>query len=125
MVITTTSLTATQGPAGSLVVSVRVTVPLLRSRFPGSYSALRRFSLLNVPSPELDQTADVAEPPITPDSVTLSPEQMVTGAPASTVAKGLMVKTTLSDTDGHAPAGSLVVSVSVTVPAAISPALGV
>jgi len=45
---------------------------------------------------------------------------MVASLPALTVAAGLMESTMLSETAGHAPAGSSVVMVSVTTPAVIS-----
>ena len=53
------------------------------------------------------------------------PEQIVASTPALTVAIGFMVKTIASLTDGHGPAGSLVVMVNVTVPAVMSAADGV
>src|SRR5690606_40367369 len=126
MVITTSSVAGRQGPAGSLVVSVSVTVPAAMSPGPGVYTALSRLALLNVPSPsKVDHVALVALPPIVPASVAVVPAHIDNGAPASTVGAGLMVITTSSLTASHTPAGSSVVSVSVTVPAAMYPGPGV
>ena len=63
--------TAGQGPAGSLVVMVRVTVPLEISVAPGVYTAVLTSELsLKLPSPEVVQVEDVAPPPrVAPDNV--------------------------------------------------------
>src|SRR5690606_15229653 len=126
MVITTSSVAGRQGPAGSWVVSVSVTVPAAMSPGPGVYTAFGRLAFLNVPSPRKgDRVALVALPPIVPASVAVVRAHIDNGAPASTVGAGLMVITTSSLTASHTPAGSSVVSVSVTVPAAMSPGPGV
>ena len=52
-------------------------------------------------------------------------EHIAISGPASTVTPGLIVNTISSETASHAPTGSSVVSVNVTEPAAISPAVGV
>ncbi len=67
----------------------------------------------------------MADPPKVPANVTVLPAHIVCAGPASTVAVALIVITTLSLTAGQGPSGSLVVNVSVTVPAVISAALGV
>ena len=69
MVSTIASFTAGQGPAGSLVVSVKVTVPAVISAAEGVYTAFTKVALLNVPVPEVVQVEDVAPPPRTPDKV--------------------------------------------------------
>src|SRR5690606_30140442 len=51
IMITTLSLAAGQGPAGSLVVKVNVTVPANMSAAPGVYVASGSVISLNVPSP--------------------------------------------------------------------------
>ena len=54
IVITTWSVTAAQGPAGSFVVNVNVTVPALISAALGVYTALSEVAPgLNVPVPPL------------------------------------------------------------------------
>ena len=125
IVITTLSDAAGHAPAGSLVVSVSVTVPAATSAADGVYTA---FSVLafgaNVPLPPLHVTV-IAAPPIVPANVTVLPAHIVCAGPASTVATGSSVITTLSETAGHGPAGSFVVKVNVTEPAVISAALGV
>src|SRR5690606_14361999 len=84
--------------------------------------ALRLEALSKAPSPRaVDHVAEVALPPMVPLRGAVSMAQMVSGAPASTVAAGSIVMTTSADAATQGPAGSLVVSVSVTVPAAIFP----
>jgi hypothetical protein len=118
----TLSLTAPQGPAGSFVVKVNVTVPAAISAALGVYIALSVVLFgLNVPVPP-DHVADVAEPPVTPANVTVLPAQIVCAAPASTVATGLIVMIISSL---PAVQGPVVVKVNVTVPASTSAALGV
>ena len=77
IVITTEEVTAGQGPAGSLVVKVNVTEPLLTSVPVGVYTA---FSVVllgeKVPAPLL-HVPPVADPPIDPAKVTVEPAQMV------------------------------------------------
>ena len=71
MVSTMDETTAGQGPAGSLVVMVNVTVPLEISVAPGVYTAVfTKALLLKLPSPEVVQAEDVALPPrVAPDKV--------------------------------------------------------
>ena len=73
---------------------------------------------MNVPLGAL-QIADVALPPIVPASTIAPDVQIPLSGPASTIAAGLTVITTVEVTGGHGPAGSLVVSVIVTVPLAM------
>ena len=68
---------------------------------------------------------EVALPPITPASVYVPPAQIVAAEPAVAVAAGLIVNTIVLVTKPQGPAGSLVVKVNVTEPAAISAADGV
>lgn len=79
-----------------------------------------------VPAPPL-QVPDDAEPATAPFRFTVPLAHITWSAPALTVAKELIVMVILSEagTQGPAPSGSFVVSVKVTVPAVISPALGV
>lgn len=70
MVITMVSLTEPQEPAGLLVVSVNVTVPVAISAPEGVYVAFSVLAFgLNKPPPPL-QTPLVAAPPIEPARVT-------------------------------------------------------
>lgn len=91
----------------------------------GVYMAPNKAALLNVPEPEVDHVEETALPPITPAKVYVPPEQIVALLPAAAVAAGLMVITIVLVTNGHGPAGSLVVNVKVTVPAAMSAPEGV
>jgi hypothetical protein len=115
---------ATHGPAGSLDVIVKLTVPAAISAALGVYTADKDVLLLNVPLPLVVHVTEVAPPLIEPERVYTSPEQMVAFEPAFTCASEVIVNTTLSETAVHGPAGSLLVIVNVTVPAAISTALG-
>src|SRR5690349_23490939 len=126
MVMRTWSLTAPHGPAGSFVVSVSVTPPAAISPAEGVYVAFRVDALgANVPAPP-DHVPVVAAPPTAPASCTCGAlAHTARSAPASAVAAGGMVMCTVSPIGPHGPAGSFVVRVSVTPPAAISPALGV
>ena len=77
-----------------------------------------------VPAPL--QVALEAAPPNEPANVTVGLlAQTVWFGPAFTVAAGLMVIVIDAFTAPHGPAGSSVVSVTVAVPAVISPAVGV
>ena len=80
------SVRAEHGPAGSLVVSVIVTVPAVISAAEGVYAAVRTVALLNVPVPDVDQVDDVAPPPIIPFKEYVLPEHIVASEPALTVA---------------------------------------
>ena len=80
---------------------------------------------LNVPAPPLQKPL-VAPPPTAPASCTCGLlEHTVWSGPAFAVAAGLIVMCIALLTTPHGPFGSLVVSVSVTPPAAISAAFGV
>lgn len=81
---------------------------------------MRDALLLKVPSPDVDHVAEVADPPILPDSEIVFPEHTACEGPALAVATSSMVITTLSLAGRHGPGGSLVVKVSVTVLAVIS-----
>ena len=69
MVSTITSVAAGQGPAGSLVVMVKDTVPEVMSAAEGVYTAFTSVALLNVPVPDVVQVEAVALPPRVPDKV--------------------------------------------------------
>src|SRR5690606_2381945 len=114
MVITISSDTATHGPGGSFVGRVSVTVPAALSSSLGVYVALRDVALSNDPVPDEVHVAEEAPPPIVPVSTTELEEHIVWSGPASTVGRGLMVRVITSETAGHGPAGSSVVTVSVT-----------
>ena len=77
IVIITEDVAEEQGPAGSLVVNVNVTEPLLISVEVGIYTALR-VALFGekLPAPPLHVPL-VADPPIDPAMVTVEPPQMV------------------------------------------------
>ena len=62
----TESLKAGQGPAGSLVVIVRVTVPAATSDAEGVYTGLTIVALLKVPVPDVVHVEAVALPPRIP-----------------------------------------------------------
>src|SRR5881394_507649 len=80
---------------------------------------------LKLPAPPFHMP-EAAPPPTAPASVTLgSLAHTAMSTPASAVAAGAMVMRMASLTAAHGPAGSFVVSVSVTPPAAISAAAGV
>ena len=67
MVNTIASETAGQGPAGSLVVMVNVTVPEVISAADGVYTGLTIVALLKDPVPEVVHVEEVALPPRDPD----------------------------------------------------------
>ena len=69
IVSTIASATAGQGPTGSFVVIVSVTLPELISALPGLYVALSNVVSLNEPSPPELHTELVALPPMDPDKV--------------------------------------------------------
>ena len=73
-----------------------------------------------LPVPEV-QVELVALPPTLPAKVMLDPPQTVCGNPASAVAAGFTVITTVltAPVQGPAPSGSFVVKVKVTVPEVI------
>src|ERR1041385_7970055 len=120
------SLTAPQGPVGSFVVSVSVTPPADISAAVGVYVAFNVEALgLYVPAPPLHVPV-AAPPPITPASCTAGDDvHAFRSWPASAVAAGRMLMVIASLTWPQGPLTAFVVSVSVTVPAAISAALGV
>src|SRR4030095_6502747 len=120
-VITTVDVTAGHGPGGSLVVRVRVTVPL---RTLGVYVEISEFGFENVPLGAV-QVPVVAPPPTEPLKLIVPPAHTGCGLPALAVATGLIVIVTVDNTAGHGPVGSSVVKVNVTNPAATSAALGV
>ena len=126
MKIVMASFACGQGPPEGALVSVSVTEPAAISAALGVYVAL------SVPGPGLKapvpplQVAFVAEPPSEPASCACGLlAHTIWSGPAFTTAAGLMVIFTWALTGPHGPAGSLVVSVSVALPAAISTAVGV
>src|ERR1041385_5891033 len=120
------SLTCGQGPVPAALRSGSPTLPDAISAAVGVYVALRADAPgLNEPAPPLHVPPE-APPLTTPCSCTRgSLAQTTTSAPASTTAAGVIAIRTWSLTAPHGPAGSLVVSVSVTLPAVTSAALGV
>jgi hypothetical protein len=123
----TWSLTAPHGPEGSFVVSVSVTLPAARSAALGVYVALSADAPgANAPPDPPLHVALVAAPPIAPASwIGVDTAQVIWSGPAFTVAAGLMTMTMRSVTCWHGPPVAALVSVSVTLPVAISAALGV
>src|SRR5688572_33507591 len=87
--MTTVEVAAGQGPAGSFVVKVSVTVPLA---ILGVYVDVSELALENVPL-GADQIEEVALPPIVPASVIVPPAQTVCTAPAFPVGAWLTVNT--------------------------------
>jgi hypothetical protein len=111
-VIITVELAAGQGPEGSFVVKVNVTVPF---EMDGVYVEVTEFTLEKFPLGALHVEVD-ALPPMIPARVIDPPAQTVCGLPAFAVAGGFTVITTVEVATGHGPEGSSVVKVSVTVP---------
>lgn len=114
-VITTVDIAAGQGPDGSFVVKVSVTVPLTML---GVYVGVSEVVLENVPLGALHAEL-VALPPRVPASVTDPPAQTVWDGPAFAVAAWFTVITTVDVAGGHNPAGSFEVKVRVTFPLAM------
>ena len=75
--MTIRSETAGQGPVGSFVVKVKVTVPAVMSAADGVYTAFTKEALLKVPVPLVVQVLLVADPPRVPAKVTVLPAQIV------------------------------------------------
>jgi hypothetical protein len=123
----TVLVTAPHGPEGSSVVRVSVTVPELEMMGvnitrAGEAVAPKRLSWLElvviVPvAAVIDQVPVEAPPPIfAPVKVYPVPAQSVFVEPAVAVGAKFMVRTTVLVVKVQSPTGSLVVSVSVTVP---------
>jgi len=125
MVSTISSEAAVHVPAGSSVVRVSITEPAVISAAEGVYTAFNKVALLKLPVPEVDQAEEAALPPLEPFNKYVLPSQIVASEPALAVAAWFMDNIILSLTAPQGPAGSLVVMVSVTVPAAISAGEGV
>jgi hypothetical protein len=120
------SLTGGQGPLFDVLVSVSVTLPAAISAAVGVYLALSDEALgLYEPAPPLHVPLEA--PPLTepPSWATGLLAHTFTSEPAFTIAMGLIVIFIWSLSASHGPMGSFVVSVSVTLPAAISAADGV
>ena len=81
-VITTVEIAAGQGPAGSSVVNVKVTVPLAML---GVYVDVKEFGLEKVPL-GADHVELVALPPIVPARVIVPPAQTDCAGPALAIA---------------------------------------
>ena len=77
------------------------------------------------PLPDVFHSPEDAEPPIVPEVVKISLEQIVASDPAFTITPALIVTITSEEFDGHGPTGSSVVKVKVTAPALISSIEGV
>ena len=81
---------------------------------------------VKVPPVADDQVPPVAAPPTVPTKpAVLLPAQIVWLAPAMAVATGWIVIVIVEVTASQGPTGSLLVKVTVAVPAAIWPAVGV
>ena len=124
IVIITEDATAGQGPAGLLVVNVKVAEPLLTSVALGVYTAFKVVLFGEKVPPPLHVPL-VAAPPTDPARVAVEPAQMVCGGPALAMAIGFIVITTEDVTAGQGPAGSLVVNINVTEPLLTSVPVGV
>src|SRR5262245_35011424 len=126
IVMRTASLAGGHGRFDDELVSVSVTLPATISDGDGVYVGFRTLRLgLNVPVPPVHEPV-VTVPVTDPLSWTCGLVAQTTwSTPALTTVIGSIVIVTWSLTGGHGPVGSFVVSVSVTVPAAISPAEGV
>ena len=79
---------------------------------------------MNVPAPEVVHKI-VPFAALAPVTVAVTFAQIVCEPPAVAVGNGVIVNTIESVAEVHVPAGSLVVNVSVTVPAVLSAAEGV
>ena len=77
MVIITLSLAGRQGPAGSLVVKVNVTLVFAMSVGPGVYSAVGEVASLKDPSPDVVHVALDAPLPKDPANIAFVSEQSV------------------------------------------------
>ena len=120
------STAALQGPVGSFVVKVKVTIPAVISAADGVYTAFAKLASSNVPVPEVVHVKLAALPEIVPPKVyVVVVLQIAASAPAFAIALGFIVNTIESFTAPQGPVGSSVVNVNVTVPAAISAAEGV
>ena len=101
-----------------------ITDPAATSAAPGVYTAVGVL-LLKVPVPLVVHVAEDAAPPKDPAIVAVPPAQITNDDPADTVATGFIVNVIEAFTAPQGPAGSSVVYVNVTDPAAISAAPGV
>ena len=123
--MSTSSVTASQGPAGSFDVIVSTTEPLVISIAEGVNVAF------NAPEPGVntpvlpDQLALTADPPTDPLSTTSSPSQITSSLPADTMAGELNETRTSSETGKHGPIGSSDTRVKITLPALNSAAVAV
>jgi hypothetical protein len=126
IVTTTWAVTGSQGASWPVVLSVSVTVPAVISAADGLYVA---FSVVafgaKLPVPEDDQVPPVAPSPTVPPRAAVAlPEQIVWLPPVLAVAAKRMVTVTCAVATAQAATWPVEVSVSVTVPAAISAADG-
>ena len=99
---------------------MRITDPDDISVVPGVYCAVNKFALLNVPLPAVLQDALVADPAKDPESVAIEPAQTARSLPALLLGGPFIVSVIDELTGLHAPGGSFVVKVSVTIPAPLS-----
>ena len=76
IVTTRASLTEVQGPVGSLLVKVRVTVPAAISAALELYVVARADALANVPVPEVLHVEEDAPPLLVPVTETTLPAQI-------------------------------------------------
>ena len=125
MVIITELDTAGHGPIGSSEVIVNVTELAAISPAPGVYIALGLFTLLNVPSPEVDQFIVDDAPEKEPNRFTSPFAQIVVSNPAETTGDTFITILTESVTEEQGVPGLSVVKNNVASPFIISFAPGV
>ena len=118
----TVSVAATQSPL-PVELATMVTVPELMSLAPGVYVVVVALAEPNVPSPSVDQLRPVETVTCPFRVTTLLFEQTVWSAPAFTEGASVMVST-IESLAARQPPLLVEVSISVTVPAAVSAALG-
>jgi len=119
------SIAALQAALFPVEVIVSITSPPFLSEAEGVYVGVKVFPFVNVPDPPVDHVTPVELTPfVVPVKFTVGVfAQMVVIVPASTTGPGNIVKVTLLVAAVQTPL-FIVVKVSVTVPAVISPAEG-
>ena len=81
-------------PFGSIPASVSVTCSFAISPGPGVYIVLRSAGSSKLPSPSVVQSDSVADPPIDPEMLTVSPAQIVWSAPVDDEGAAIKVRVT-------------------------------
>ena len=118
----------TQGPVGSSVVSVNVTLPAVKSAELGVYTALGADVFgEKSPVPLVVHNAELAAPPIVPSSVYVLLEHITALLPAETVtvSSNVIMTSSFKARQGPTPSGSVTVAVTVAVPIIFSALVGV